>query len=208
MGITPSFRQARLAYAAHAEWCRQNEGSESAPQHGITCDRSLRENLIEMLDELGVGAHLGLGSAAELFGEAGHLLHTTSALRYPVFKSGRHYVGQSPRPTQHAFLRTMLERLCARELAEVPKTLIVPLGKAVEESLEYLTRLGKLERERWLAGFPHPLGVPAHRRSELSRARAGLTRQIESWFQHHDAASERRFAPPASSPEVEARASA
>ena len=99
-----------------------------------------------------------------------------------MFKAGKNYSGQHPKPAGHPFLRAMLERLCAPELESIPNALIIPLGKAVEEGLDYLSELGLLRRDRWLRGFPHPSASNAHRKSEFERARADLQWQIEAWF--------------------------
>lgn len=182
-GLTPGWRQAQAAYSAHAELSGSNED-----EAGFEIKRrtafigSMRQNLISMLDELDLGHHLGIESAATLFSEHASAVHATSVLRYPVFKAGKNYSGQHPKPVAHPFLRAMLERLCAPELARVPNALIVPLGKAAEEGLEYLSGLGLLDRNRWLRGFPHPSAANGHRKSEFSRARVALELQVEAWF--------------------------
>lgn len=201
-GLTPGWRQAYAAYAAHAAHSRddgraaRDDGgaAREIKQRVTALTGRTRENLIGMLDALRLNEHLGLSSTAALFGDAADALHWTSVLRYPVFKGRKSYSGQHPRPVAHPFLRAMLERLCAPELASVPGALIVPLGKAAEEGLEYLTALGLLDRERWLRGFPHPSGANGHRRTEFSRAQAGLEWQVEAWFSRNaaPAASEER----------------
>jgi hypothetical protein len=182
-GLTPGWRQAQAAYTAHLELrdlSEQEAGLEI--QRRAAFAGSMRQNLIGMLDELGIHRHLNVASSAALFAEEASVLHATSVLRYPVFKAGKNYSGQHPKPVTHPFLRAMLERLCARELAQVPDALIVPLGKAAEEGLEYLTALGQLRRDRWLSGFPHPSSSNVHRKAEFSRARSELEWQIEAWF--------------------------
>ena len=182
-GLTLGWRQAREAYAAHAELgARGDEHAGAEIKRRTALTGSMRTNLTLMLDELSVQRYLGLSTTAELFGERFDAVHATSVLRYPVFKAGKNYSGQHPKPAGHPFLRAMLERLCAPELASIPDALIIPLGKAVEEGLEYLSELGLLRRDRWLRGFPHPSASNAHRKAEFERARADLEWQIESWF--------------------------
>jgi hypothetical protein len=183
-GLTPSWKQARAAYAAHAEL-----PSASEEDTGLDIQRrsafagTMRQNLVAMLDELGVQHPLGIASTQSLFGADAHALHATSVLRYPVFKAGKNYSGQHPKPLAHPFLRAMLERGCAPELARVEDALIVPLGKAAEEGLEHLTRLGLLRAERVLRGFPHPSAANAHRKVEFARAKPDLEWQVRSWFE-------------------------
>lgn len=186
-GLTPSWKQARAAFAAHAEL--QAGGSNDDESAGLEIQRraafagTMRQNLIAMLDELGVQRYLGIASAASLFAEDACLVHSTSVLRYPVFKAGKNYAGQHPKPLAHPFLRAMLERVCAAELARVDAALIVPLGKAAEEGLEHLTALGQLRGDRVLCGFPHPSSANAHRKVEFERAKESLEWQVRSWFE-------------------------
>lgn len=49
----------------------------------------MRKNLIEMLDGLERPKALGIVSGALLFSDRRDLLHTTSAIRYPVFVDGQ-----------------------------------------------------------------------------------------------------------------------
>lgn len=200
-GLTPSWKQARAAYAAHAELHAASAAVEPAEAGAAGANAegeeatgleilrrsafagTMRQNLVAMLDELGVQHRLGMASTQSLFGEHAHALHATSVLRYPVFKAGKNYSGQHPKPLAHPFLRAMIERLCAPELARVEDALIVPLGKAAEEGLEHLTRLGVLRAERVLRGFPHPSAANAHRKVEFARAKPDLEWQVRSWFE-------------------------
>lgn len=183
-GLTPSWKQARAAFAAHADLRGRDDG-----QSGLELQRragfagTTRQNLVSMLDELGVPRHLGIASAASLFAEDSHAVHATSVLRYPVFKAGKTYSGQHPKPLAHPFLRCMLERVCAAELARVEGALIVPLGKAAEDCLEHLAAAGQLKGDRVLRGFPHPSAANAHRRVEFARAKHRLERQVSAWFE-------------------------
>ena len=47
---------------------------------------TMRRNLIDMLDRIGIAEWLDLASTAAPFDEASNLLHSTSALRYPVMR--------------------------------------------------------------------------------------------------------------------------
>lgn len=204
-GLTPSWRQAQAAFAAHAHLRGVSDGDEatSDEEAGLDIQRraafagTMRRNLVAMLDELGIQHHLGIASTLSLFAEGASALHATCVLRYPVFKAGKNYSGQHPKPVAHPFLRAMLERVCAPELARVENALIVPLGKAAEESLEHLTALGLLRADRWLRGFPHPSSANAHRKVELARAKSRLERQVNAWFERSSSAPPRFVAKPA-----------
>ena len=73
--------------------------------------KGMRRDLAQWLDDLGLAAVLGLRSCSELFEDSHRaLLHTTSAVRYPVFVRGRdgsltNYSGSSPEFVAHPWLR-------------------------------------------------------------------------------------------------------
>ena len=98
--------------------------------------KGMRRDLAQWLDDLGLAAVLGLRSCSELFEDSHRaLLHTTSAVRYPVFVRGRdgsltNYSGSSPEFVAHPWLREMVETTLARELAALPSAIVVPLGRA------------------------------------------------------------------------------
>jgi hypothetical protein len=50
-----------------------------------------RQRVVALLDQIGVHLWLGLGSSADLFGEAGDLLQVSSVLQFPVFKNGENF---------------------------------------------------------------------------------------------------------------------
>ena len=74
---------------------------------------------------------------SELFGDSHRsLLHTTSAVRYPVFTRSRdgslkNYSGTSPQFGAHPWLRRMVETTLASELAALPAAIVVPLGGCI-----------------------------------------------------------------------------
>lgn len=182
LGITPGLQQAQIAFET-AVALRSLSPSEVGREikRRAAFAGAMRANLVAMLDELGVQAMLGIASTSDLFSDHANLLHSTSALRYPVFKNGENYTGYSPEPTRHPVLTWMLERVLAPELAQVPNALIVPLGGSVERVLEYLTERGLLSEARWLRGFPHPSGANGHRKSLFAKHRMKLAEAVRDW---------------------------
>jgi hypothetical protein len=142
---------------------------------------SMRKNLKPMLDALELPAYLGIESTATLFGEDHPLLHTTSAIRYPVFVKGRNYTGHGPKPLKTKLPRCFVENVLLEELRSVPEAVIVPLGKSVSEALGHLADAGQLDRDRCLWGFPHPSGANGHRVREFLERREHLRKQLERW---------------------------
>ncbi len=165
-GVTPGLRQALLALTeAHEQLGSGNTPTEArrTAKEKASFGGPIRANLIRMLDHIGLQGKLGLGSCAELFSTYKHLLHSTSALRYPVFHNGKNYNG-NPNMLKHPLLLEQIDRNLAPELGMLPSDAVyVPLGPKVGEVLQHLARRGILRESRLLAGLPHPSGANAER---------------------------------------------
>jgi len=185
VGITPgwtqmevAYRQARLDLLAglrSAEVCRR--AKEQARFAG-----AIRTNLISMLNGIGLPECLGLSGSEALFSTHVSLLHTTSAIRYPVFVDGKDYTGHRPRLLRLPTLTQFLDTYLAGELQEAGQGLIVPLGQAVSEALAYLVERGVVDQRRCLIGFPHPSGANARRADLFKERKSRLEQQLRSWF--------------------------
>jgi hypothetical protein len=141
---------------------------------------STRVNLVCMLDALELPRLLRIQSSSDLFGVARSLLHTTSAIRYPVCVGRRNYTGTNPRPAKSPFLMRFARDILALELESVPEAVIVPLGKSVEEVLAVLAAEGQIRPGRWLSGFPHPSGANGHRVCLFNQNHASLSEQLRT----------------------------
>jgi hypothetical protein len=135
-----------------------------------------------MLNGIGVPHRLGLDSAADLF-TAKHeeLLHSTSAVRYPVFKGGKNYSGSQPSLVDTPLFSPYLD-LLATELDQVDNAIVVPLGKAVGIASRQLIEEGRLVKDRCLFGFPHPSGAFAGRLAQYHDNQQQLTAKVAAWF--------------------------
>lgn len=192
VGITPGWTQMEIAF-------RQ---ASAALRHGLTASEalqqakreasfagSMRKNLVSMLDETPLQKALGLESCDSLFGDSSRFLHTTSAVRYPVFVRGRNYTGHSPELLSNTALTRFVEQVLAPELSSLPRALVVPLGMCVDAVLRSLVQVGVLNAERCLLGFPHPSGANGHRRAEFEQGRKAFSQIIDGWvrpFTHVD----------------------
>ena len=185
VGVTPGWTQMEIAYR------QAREGLHAGLPHPTILDRidehasfagAMRRNLMTMLDALALPEHLGIPSSASLFATHRPLLHTTSALRYPVFVHGCNYTGHTPKPLSMPALRHFIEHLLAEELQQVPEAIIIPLGQSVSDVIGYLVETGHLDRHRCLLGFPHPSGANGHRVREFNEQRERLTRSLKEWF--------------------------
>ena len=165
-GITPGLQQASRALDEARKQLRQGASLEHARQAAketASFVGAMRDNLIGMLDHVGLHTLLDIKSCARLFDTHRHLLHSTSALRYPVFVNGKDYSG-SPAMFSRASLRQQVETHLAEEIQVLgPQCLYVPLGPKVTEVFQHLQAKGLLKAEQVLDGLPHPSGANAER---------------------------------------------
>ena len=165
VGITPGLQQAGNALRALRDELRRGSSDAQALETAksfASFSGPMRQNLIDMLDAIGLQAILGIASSSQLFGDRTDLVHYTSALRYPVTLKGKNY-GGSPSITDSPFARKELDQWFAEEARLLPDAIFVPLGPAVTDALESLAAAGTLDRSRILAGLPHPSGANAER---------------------------------------------
>ena len=184
IGVTPGFTQMELAFRIARRELLAGADPETACRHAKAAAAfggPLRQNLVQMLDELGLRAALGYSGAA-LFGEARHLVHATSAVCYPAFVGGENYTGSRPRLVRSPFLMNYARKHLAPELSSLPDAVYLPLGRAVEEVLRALELEGHLPRGRVLYGFPHPSGANGHRQHQLNKVRGRLAQQLAAAF--------------------------
>lgn len=165
VGLTPGRTQATNALVKMSDELRRGTPPLSALAHAkrtASFSGAMRGNLLALLDEVGVPGLFARKTAAEFFSPGSELVHFTSALRYPVFINGQNYSG-SPEPLGHPVLRRMIDTYLAEEAAALPKAIWIPLGQHAEAALLHLSRSGKVDRRKVLAGLPHPSGANAER---------------------------------------------
>lgn len=165
VGLTPGLQQARNALTAARAALKKGASVETAAAEAkvyASFSGPMRNNLVRLLDHIGIARMLGIGSTAELWGRRADLVHFTSALRYPVFVDGQNWSGQ-PDMLRVPEMRGWLERYTGKELESLRQALFVPLGPKVTAALEHLTRAGIIDAARVLSGLPHPSGANAER---------------------------------------------
>jgi len=185
VGITPGWTQTSIAYkTAH-------EGLINKLNHEVIkkeCKRnsrfagSMRKNLIEMLDDLNLNKKLHLNSCLDLFENQDELIHTTSMIPYPIFVNNKNYTGSSPKILDSEILRNYLKNYFYKEVEKLPNTLIIPLGKAVEEVLELMISENLIKRKQCLLGFPHPSGANGHRKKQFEENKENLLKIIDEYL--------------------------
>jgi len=183
VGITPGWQQAQIAYTAAQQALKDGLSYPEACKHAkrqAAFAGTMRKNLIEMLDDIGVGRALGIASTVELFDGSNPDLHSTSALRYPVFRNNMNYTGHTPDPLKHDYLRSMTETLLMEELRAISPALVVPLGKAANECVQHV--LSICQADVFLLGmFPHPSGANAHRIRQFNEQKKALSKTVHAW---------------------------
>lgn len=160
VGITPGRFQAEAALKAlHFALKAGKPDAEALRMAKLAASFSgpMRKNLLKMLDLIGLPGKLGLESAADLFDRT-ELAHFTSALRYPVFKSGENYNG-APNMLRTPELRQMINTHLAEEVRALPNAVWMPLGDKPVAALRHLAASGVLAHNRLLEGLPHPSGA-------------------------------------------------
>lgn len=165
-GITPGLQQATNALNEARKQLRAGASLEEAKRRAketASFSGPMRKNLIAMLDHIGLHDYLGINSCARLFDTHSHLVHYTSALRYPVFVNGQNYSG-SPTMLSRASLRQQIDNHLAEEIRTLGTgSVYIPLGPKVAEVFQHLQAKGLLRPEQVLAGMPHPSGANAER---------------------------------------------
>jgi hypothetical protein len=159
----------------------------------------MRKNLISMLDCIGAHRKLGLSSCEQLFTSHTHLVHYTSALRYPVFVSGNNFSATTG-INSNKFLLAQIETYLAEELESLPENcLYIPLGLKVTKAFSHLSSKGIVKSSQVLDGMPHPSSANAERiyyflgkkkkedlskqtnSSKIDESKAKLREKLEKW---------------------------
>lgn len=188
VGITPGWTQMKAALL-QAKICLH----EGASTHQILEQSkraagfagTMRENLIEMLDECEMNKAFGLSSTRQLFEKHFSLLHTTSVIKYPVFVKKKNYTGHTPKIGRSRLLTEYAYHIFLQELKEIKQDyLLFPLGKAVTEVISDLAKQGEIPMERCLFGFPHPSGANGHRKKQFMQNKQQLQTIVKKFSQH------------------------
>ncbi|WP_028400019.1 hypothetical protein [Ectobacillus panaciterrae] len=185
IGITPGWTQMQLAFTTVLKALKQGESLETGVKRvkqQASFAGSMRSNLTSMLNELQLPHYLGISDSASLFAEHRHLLHPCSMLRYPVFLRAQNYTGHTPQMAKSPFLMEWIRSVFVPELHSVHPLLIIPLGKAVSDTLKVLADEYRIDEERCLLGFPHPSGANGHRHAQFETGKQEFLRKIQFAF--------------------------
>jgi hypothetical protein len=145
---------------------------------------SMRGRLVRMLDGIELDKCLGIHTSAELFQDTAFgLVHFTSAVSAPTFKSGRNYTGYNPPLLKQDELRAYVLDYLGQELAELlPDALIIPLGRVAAEAVDLLVADRRINETRCVFGFPHPSGANGWRDRQFEKNQATMSAKVRDWF--------------------------
>jgi hypothetical protein len=202
VGITPGRTQAINALAEARKQLTNGASHEEALRQAKRVGAfsgTMRANLTDLLDHIGLQGWLGLPSCDELFTKANNLLQSASVLQFPVFVNGDNYNG-TPDPVTTPLLRQLVLEQFVPMAHALPAAVFVPLGPVPTRVLQWLVSQGHLSERRLLAGLPHPSGANGERiqyflgkkeaaklsaktdPAKLDAARAQLLQAVKSLF--------------------------
>ena len=184
IGITPGWTQTSIAYKTAHDGLINNITIEQIKKECKRKSRfagSMRNNLVNMLDELKLNEKLNINSCIELFEEKDYMLHTTSMITYPVFINNRNYTGSIPKIKDNSILYSYVRKYFYEEVKDLSNALFIPLGKAVEEILKDMIYEKIIREEQCLLGFPHPSGANGHRKKQFELCKNDLLDKIEKY---------------------------
>ena len=200
VGIAPGFVQWKNAMAEVQRQLAAGASQDAllrAARLAGAFSGAIRPNFVALLDAIGMQRWLGIASCASLFGADADLVHIGAILRHPVFVDDRNYSG-SPGMATVPFLREQVLRYFAREAAQLPDALYIPMGASVAEGLDWLAGVGVIDRERILHGLPHPSGANAERVAYFLRWKSRESLSTRTNADQLDAARDRLLAQMAS----------
>ena len=170
VGLTPGWTQMEEAFRAATNGIRQGIKGGALFRH-IDSSGSfagpMRKNLVQMLNGIGLDEFLGVKSCDDLFDSGHALVHFTSVVSAALFKDGRNYGGRGPPLLMVPKLQNWVTTNLAKELASLPRAIIIPLGMIAGEAVQYLRSRNQIKADRCLEGFPHPSGANGHRKKHF-----------------------------------------
>ncbi|MEC2157748.1 hypothetical protein [Virgibacillus halodenitrificans] len=181
VGITPGWQQTKTAYESVINNLSYLSNADLLRKAKIAASFSgtMRNNLIQMLDESGVADALNINHTSTLFSTNRDIIHTTSIIKYPVFYKDKNYTGHQPRIDQSGMLKHYVYTVFPEELNFIREAaLVIPLGKSVENTIHSIIFDSK---HTLLSGFPHPSGANGHRKKQFVDQKEQLISTIKNW---------------------------
>ena len=187
IGICPGFAPMQLAYQEARDCLKagiEYEETQERAKRRAQWAGQTRVNLIAMLDALNVPRGIGAPDGAALFDTHTHLLHSSAAVRYPVFVNGSNYSGYAPELLKTPVLRRYIETTLAEELQQIGTALILLLGRSVSDALQTLLADELRAHNCLVLSLPHPSAGPgnAQRKQQFADRLPTLKPLVQEWF--------------------------
>lgn len=186
IGITPGWKQMKTAFTQFLNGYHSGLSIQTClkkSKEAASFSGSMRNNLLEMMEQCDIPKVLDILSASDLFGGYRSLLHTTSIIKYPVFYKDKNYTGYHPPIDHSSLLKQYAYEKFPYEISQIqPPAIVIPLGKTVERVIKKLNKEQKIPKHYYLTGFPHPSGANGHRLKQFQQNKQKLQEQINEWL--------------------------
>ena len=166
VGICPGQQQWRNALIAAKDGFEQQLSEENIlklAKNSGAFSGPIRKNLTQLLDHIGLHNQLGIQTTAELFSNHQDMVQMCSVLQQCILVNGKNYAGSTPAMLKNELLKQHIDDYFIPMIQQLPNAIYIPLGKGVDEVLNYVSSLGYLKDQQILAGLPHPSGANAER---------------------------------------------
>lgn len=166
VGICPGQQQWRNALIAAKDSLEQQLSEENIlklAKNSGAFSGPIRKNLTQLLDHIGLHNQLGIQTTAELFSNHQDIVQMCSVLQQCILVNGKNYAGSTPAMLKNELLKQHIDDYFIPLVQQLPNAIYIPLGKGVDEVLNYVCSLGYLNDQQILAGLPHPSGANAER---------------------------------------------
>ncbi|WP_313043028.1 hypothetical protein [Acinetobacter sp.] len=166
VGICPGQQQWRNALIAAKDGLEQQLSEENIlklAKNSGAFSGPIRKNLTQLLDHIGLHNQLGIQTTAELFSNHQDIVQMCSVLQQCILVNGKNYAGSTPAMLKNELLKQHIDDYFIPIVQRLPNAIYIPLGKGVDEVLNYVSSLGYLNDQQILAGLPHPSGANAER---------------------------------------------
>jgi hypothetical protein len=186
VGLTPGWTQMNNAFIAAKQGLRNGLSGDNLfrfiAKFGSFSGSLMRNNLITMLDGIGLMDCLDLRSCSKLFEDTDRLAHFTSAISAPVFQNRENYTGRNTALLRVKALREFAKLNLAKELAALPNAVIIPLGRVAGEVVQFVSTETPISLNRCLTGFPHPSGASGRRTELFHKGREQWRSELAKWL--------------------------
>jgi hypothetical protein len=161
VGITPGQNQLKLSYDAVRALAAAGKSDDSILHQTKAANsfggKSMRPNLLRMMNALRFDALLGISDVAELWGVRADLLHATSVVPHAAFRRKKMFGGSFAEVLASPPMRECFEQDFVASLVRLsPGAVYVALGPTPLAALDWCVEQGHLGHRQILGAFAHP----------------------------------------------------